>query len=347
MARNRHLRPRPSTPDLKLALREAPLTAAADPASPPETPTTSPHATRKSSQKPRHQPPPFHDFLLPGLDDSHIRPLGHGHLFSYQPRLGPEGLSPRSASSSSDADDESGSVGSSLHAEANGRSSPEQSEADEQQCRLPDSESESSSDEEGSTCAAATHVETELIVEEIDPMDSDYEGLDTLFPNDIDSERSRSQTRPELDGQVLDHLRKLNCSNEASDDDARSSSSSSSSSLSRDSAEIAFYARQAELKRIRRVSMSSSLGKRTHSEMSGDSDGDSTANDASDFPSSARRMRKRLHRTSLLFQDPPAPRIDELDEPDSSEDERRFAAGLALAHELPYFDIEIVEIESV
>jgi hypothetical protein len=267
-------------------------------------------------------------------------------MFSYQPRLGLEELSPRSASSSSDADDESGSVASSLHAEANIGSSPEQSESEEQQCRQPDSESEKSSADDDSIYVTTTHVETELVVEEIDPMDSDYEGLDILFPNDIDSNRSHSRTRPELDGHVLDHLRKLNCSNDVSDDDAQSTSSSSSSSISRDSAEIAFYKRQAELRRIRRVSMSSSLGKRTHSEMSGDSDGDSTANDASDIPSSARRMRKRLHRTSLLFQDPPAPRIDELDEPDSSEDERRFAAGLALAHELPYFDIEVVEIES-
>jgi hypothetical protein len=262
-------------------------------------------------------------------------------LFSYQPRLGPGELSPRSASSSSDADDESGSVGSSLHAEPNAGSSPEQSEAEELQCRQPDSESDSSDDD--SVHVTASHLAAELVVEEIDHMDSDYEGLDILFPNDIDSNRSRSRTRPELDGNVLEHLRRLNCSNEASDDE--STSSSSSSSISRDSAEVAFYKRQAELKRIRRVSMSSSLGKRTHSEMSGDSDGDSTA-DAGELPSSARRMRKRLHRTSLLFQDPPAPRIDELDEPDSSEDERRFAAGLALAHELPYFDIEVVEIES-
>lgn len=341
MARNKHLRRRPSTPNLKLAQRETPLTA--DPASPPETPTTSPDAARKSSQKPRHQPPPFHAFQVDGTDT--IRPLGYGHLFSYQPRLGPEEMSPRSASSS-DADDESGSVGSSLHAEAHAGSSPEQSDGEEPQCRQPDTDSEGSSDGHSSIHITTTHVEAELVVEEIDPMDSDYEGLDTLFPNDIDSNRSRSRPRPELDGNMLDHLRKLNCSNEVSDDDARSSSSSSSSSVSRDSAEIAFYKRQADLKRMRRVSMSSSLGKRTHSELSGDSDGDSTTHDAGDLPSSARRMRKRLHRTSLLFQDPPAPRIDELDEPDSSEDERRFAAGIALSHELPYWDIEVVEIES-
>lgn len=255
-------------------------------------------------------------------------------------------MSPRSVSSSSDADDESGSVASSLHAEANVGSSHEQSDTEEQQCRQPDSDSDESSEDGDLIHDTTTRVDAELIVEEIDPMDSDYEGLDILFPNDIDSDHSHSAPRPELDGHVLDHLRKLNCSAEASGDDAESTSSSSSSSISRDSAEIAFYKRQAELKRIRRVSMSSSLGKRTHSEMSGDSDGDSTANDASDIPSSARRMRKRLHRTSLLFQDPPAPRIDELDEPDSSEDERRFAAGLALAHELPYWDIEVVEIES-
>ena len=343
MARARHLRRRPSTPELKLVQRELPLTA--DPTSPPETPTTSPHATRKSSLKPRHQLPPFYGADPSVSNDSNIRPLGHGHAFSYRPRLGPGELSPRSASSS-DADDESDSVRSSLHAEANPGSDPEQSENESPKGRQPDTESEASSDTQTSEHGSANPEKADLVVEEVDAMDSDYEGLDILFPAEVESNRSRSRSRPELDGIMMDHLRKLNCSKEVSDDDAASSASSSDSSISRDSAEIAVYKRKAELKRMRRVSMSSSLGKRTHSELSGDSDGDSVT-DVNELPSSARRMRKRLHRTSLLFQDPPAPRIEELEEPDSSEDERRFAAGLALSHELPYFDIEVVEIETI
>lgn len=378
MVRHKHLRQRPSTPNLKASYSASahsppltlnspssasskPLTAVAvprtaDPASPPETPTTSPHTTRKSSQKPRHQPPPFHDFdalhVFVGNEDINIRPLGHGHKFSYRPK--PSDPSPRS-SSSSEADDESDSVASSIGAEPNADSSPEQSDNGHAEYDETSSESGSGSDSEvhsnakGQRTAQASRLNatvTEILVEEIDPMDSDYEGLDALFPHEVESVRSNSRSRPTPEAVVLDTFERLNCSNEASNDDAWSTTSSSSSSISQDSAELAFYRRQVELKRMRRLSMSS-LGKRTHSEISGGSDDETGINDVNELGSSAQRMRKRLHRTSLLFQDPPAPRIDELDEPDSSEDERRdIIAGLSLAHELPYYDIEVVEIES-
>jgi hypothetical protein len=55
-------------------------------------------------------------------------------------------------------------------------------------------------------------IESELIVEEIGPMDSEYEGLETLLPDDTDSNRSRSQTRPEPIGQFLNSPRDLHVS---------------------------------------------------------------------------------------------------------------------------------------
>jgi hypothetical protein len=132
---------------------------------------------------------------------------------------------------------------------------------------------------------------------------------------------------------MMQDLKNLNCSAEASDND-----------VAADPEEEAFLRRQQELKRIRRVSMSSSFGKRTHSELSDSDDDVGSFLDVNEMGSSARRMRKRLHRGSLLFQDPPAPRIDELDEPDSSEDE--FIAEQSLAAELPYWTMEIMEVDS-
>lgn len=92
--------------------------------------------------------------------------------------------------------------------------------------------------------------------------------------------------------------------------------------------------------------MSSSVGKRTHSELS-DSEDEWGPLDVNDVGSSARRLRKRLHRSSLLFHDPPE-QIIELDEPNSSEDERAAAKQgpwLSLAQELPYWHMEVMEIE--
>jgi hypothetical protein len=126
-------------------------------------------------------------------------------------------------------------------------------------------------------------------------------------------------------------MRNLNCDTETSDEEEP------------DVTEETFYKWQRYL-RSRRVSLSSSIGKRTFSERSSDSDdSDGAGLDVNEVGSSARRMRKRLHRGSLLFQDPPEPRIDELEEPNSSEDE--LLAGQSLAQELPYWTLEIMEME--
>ncbi|KAG6317772.1 hypothetical protein E4U22_005935 [Claviceps purpurea] len=152
-------------------------------------------------------------------------------------------------------------------------------------------------------------------IEEIDPMDSGCEGLEILHPTEIETVCSRSCScrRKGFERDVLRDFKNLTCNNGTWDDE-----SDETCCLSE---EARFRQRQKDLRRIRRLSMSSSYGKRTHSEMSGGSESsEAGALDVSDAGSSARRMRKRLRRGSLLFQDPPAPRIDELDEPDSSEE---------------------------
>lgn len=345
MARRKSLRRRPSTPNLRLHQNHT-----ADPASPPETPTHSPLVSRKISLKPRHQPP-FFDFSQPLTQDPSIKPVGNGHQFSYQPALAADQLSPRSSSSSSSppadsADDnltESASIGSLPNSSGQDHSVDDVSIGDDDD---DDDEEDSESDSDQSEAGnlgdkTSVHVKVtttfvcDFTIEDIGPHDTGHEGLEVLYPTEIESNRSRSRSRhnDHLDTMMMQDLKNLNCSAEASDND-----------VAADPEEEAFLRRQQELKRIRRVSMSSSFGKRTHSELSDSDDDVGSFLDVNEMGSSARRMRKRLHRGSLLFQDPPAPRIDELDEPDSSEDE--FIAEQSLAAELPYWTMEIMEVDS-
>jgi len=245
------------------------------------------------------------------------------------------------AASSDEADD--GDDSGSDDSEGDGDPDDEPARRSDRISQSAPSASESSSDADDSIAhgpiyVSRTTVECDFIIEDIDPMDSECEGLDVLHPTEIESNRSRSRSRhKDLDKGMMQNLRNLNCSNEASDDESTSPPEDD---------EEAFYQRRQELRRFRRVSMSSSFGKRTHSELSSDSDNDDGPLDVNDVGSSARRMRKRLHRGSLLFQDPPEPRIDELEEPDSSEDDDGYAAVNSLARELPYYTMEIMEVES-
>ncbi|GJN71443.1 hypothetical protein PLIIFM63780_006225 [Purpureocillium lilacinum] len=372
----------PSTPaDLKLSwdgLRPHGATTG-DPTSPPDTPMASPLLARKNPL----QQAAFYRFSRPLAQDPNIKPVGNGHQFSYRPRVGPPQLSPRSSASSSSSSDaaaedsdsdielpeqgiESHSLANSPGADAasdaassdeaddgddsgsddsegDGDSDDEPARRSDRRSQSAPSASESSSDADDSVAhgpiyVSRTTVECDFIIEDIDPMDSECEGLDVLHPTEIESNRSRSRSRhKDLDKGMMQNLRNLNCSNEASDDESTSPPEDD---------EEAFYQRRQELRRFRRVSMSSSFGKRTHSELSSDSDNDDGPLDVNDVGSSARRMRKRLHRGSLLFQDPPEPRIDELEEPDSSEDDDGYAAVNSLARELPYYTMEIMEVES-
>ncbi|KAG6010578.1 hypothetical protein E4U21_005931 [Claviceps maximensis] len=182
------------------------------------------------------------------------------------------------------------------------------------------------------SASSSSNLVCNFVIEEMDPMDSDCEGLDILLPTEIESNSSRSRSRHGgIDRGMVRDFKNLNCSNETSEDE--------------DGELQVFRRRQMEMRRIRRASMSSSFGKRTYSELSSDSDeSDAGGMDVNAIGSSARRLRKRLHRGSLLFQDPPAPRIDELDEPDSSAEE--YDAADPFARELPYFTIKIMEMDS-
>lgn len=367
MPPSRRLHRRPSTPNLN---HHQSFTA--DPASPPETPTTSPQFSRKISLKPRHQDDPYFS-LAPSLaNDPNIKPVGNGHQFSYQPTLGPEQLSPRSSSSSSVAVEDSpgdespgsASLGSLPNAptasqsryqafltrqsQSNDSDADEEDDDDEEDEYDDEDEEDEDEDEEGARdqrvtarpglatgVSPAAALFWDFILEEVDPMDNTPDALDVLYPDEIESARSRSSSWHkdfrDLDRSMMRDLSNLNCSNEASDNEPEF-----------DLEEDIFLKRQQEMRRLRRVSMSSSVGKRTHSELS-DSDDDFGPLDVNEVGSSARRLRKRLHRGSLLFHDPPE-QIEELDEPNSSEDE--FQAGQSLAQELPYWTMEIMEMES-
>ncbi|KAL6870434.1 hypothetical protein J3F83DRAFT_680765 [Trichoderma novae-zelandiae] len=347
-----------STPNLKLSPAHVSALQTADPASPPDTPIASPHFARKNA------PAAFYLFANALAQDPNIRPYGSGHQFSYRPL---EQLSPQS-SSSSDADEEdasddesseSASVVSLPESPARAQrfptgknaSAPHELDAcadaeSDAGCGLePEADDRAESDKAkrtGSTHGPATSILDDMCsftIEDVDPMDSECEGLDVLRPVEIESDsessRSRSASRhKDLDRGMMEDLENLHCSNEASDNEAEPEE---------DDAESEFMRRQQELKRIRRVSMSSSFGKRTHSELS-DSDDNDCALDVNEAGSSASRFRKRVHRGSLLFQDPPAPRIEELEEPNSDEDE--YASDIRIAQELPYHAMEAMDTDS-
>lgn len=333
MAKIKQGRPAPS---LKLS---STIGSATDPTSPPDTPTVRDHRQHPASRAPLYR------FSRPLSQDPNIKPVGKSHAFSYQPSLGPERLSPRSSSSAADDDDLGLAASSAGLQHVDAHSLPASYAADVSGDGEPgsdDAEVDADSDPSGSGSDSGCDrdpdswrsvVEVDFVIEDVDPMDSDCDGLEMLLPTEIESMRSRSRSRhKDLDTAMMQDLRNLNCSNEASDNDHE-----------------AFLQRRQELRRHRRVSMSSSFGKRTHSELSDDSDYDEAGSlDVNDVGSCARRMRKRLHRSSLLFQDPPEPRIDELEEPASSDDDddEDYAADSCLARELPYYTMHIIEMES-
>lgn len=184
-----------------------------------------------------------------------------------------------------------------------------------------------------------------ITLEEICSELDDCDGLEVLLPTEIESPRSGASSVAgevrELPTHILSDLRKLNCEID-SEEEACASPPLSPNTIAEMENEESFYRWQAELRR-RRISMSSSMGKRTHSEMSADSDVEEDEElDVNDVGFSARRMRKK-HRGSLLFQDPPEPRIEELEEPSSDEDETR--ENQARNMEMPFASVEIIEVE--
>ena len=339
-------------------------------------PTRSPDAASTAGGAQAHSQPHLFNCRSYSRHHRNIKPLGQGHKFSYQPSPDPEDQSlgspsppppspPASYSDVAETTNHRFISGASDNWPRAHNSLPESiSEANDSDREVvngahlefvTDSNSlasdnwaafSSTSGEIVSANIAEIHspsprnqsetLTCNLVIEEIDLMDSESEALEVLMPTEIESARSRSQSRRllHLDKEMMKSLKNLNCSNQSSENEEPSETSE----------EKEFRIRQQELRRLRRISMSSSFGKRTHSEMSDSEDDDRDVLDVNDVGSSAKRMRKRLHRGSLLFQDSHAPRIDELDEPDSSDNE--CAIANSLARELPFWASEIMEISS-
>lgn len=182
-----------------------------------------------------------------------------------------------------------------------------------------------------------------LVIEELsDFRDSDNERPDVIRPTaieDAESDRSRSRPRhpPEGYQRVVRGISNLNCSD-----------SSEESDFDFDEVEHQEFLRKSrEAKRHKRMT-SGSIGKRSITEsLGGDSDHEDLNKpflSAEEAGSSARRLRRKIgNRHSLQFQDPP-PGIEELDEPESSEDE--YLISEALARELPYYEYSVMQIDS-
>ncbi|KAK3941316.1 hypothetical protein QBC46DRAFT_103833 [Diplogelasinospora grovesii] len=312
---------RPKTPNLK-------FTHSVGPSSPPQTPrATSPVLDRKSSNpKLRSMLPQNPSRRPPMASVSNIRPVGDGPNFSFTRAIRPEQLSPQDSSSSADSSSDS--------------------EADESEA-VP---SRSVSPEQPDPAPPAPQARTERIVtqaaftveEMSDFSGSDEERLDVVRPDAIEyaesdrESRARSRNPPEIDQTVMYNLGNLNCSDESDETDI-------------DEADYREFLLKQRAERRRKRMTSGSIGKRTISESIGS---DTDLEDlkpfflgADEVGSSARRLRRRLgDRRSLLFQDPPPPRIEELEEPDSSDDELHVSE--TLARELPYYEYVSMEIDS-
>lgn len=174
----------------------------------------------------------------------------------------------------------------------------------------------------------------------------DEERVSAVRPHTIDecpdSPRGLA-LRTEIDQTLMYQFPQLDCS------DASASDASDSSDLDADGEfEEQLMKRRAE--RRRRRMTAGSIGKRTITESIGsDSDMEDHRSqipfflDPSQAGSSARRLRRKVgNRTSLLFHDPPMPRIDQMDEPPTSGDE--FLDDDALK-ELPYYKLDYITME--
>jgi hypothetical protein len=180
-----------------------------------------------------------------------------------------------------------------------------------------------------------------FVVEEMGNFeDGDEERHSALRPDyfeypESDRSRSRSRNPPEIDQTVMYKFRNLDCSDESDETD-----------FDDDDDYQQFLIKRRLEKRRKRMS-SGSIGKRSITESIGsDTDMEDLKVqylDATQAGSSARRLRRKLgNRQSLQFQDPPLPRIDQADEPDTSDDE--FLDDDALK-ELPYYTLDYITME--
>jgi hypothetical protein len=170
--------------------------------------------------------------------------------------------------------------------------------------------------------------------------DGDEERLGALRPDhfeypESDRSRSRSRNPPEIDQTVMYKFRNLDCSDESDEADVE------------DDDDYQQFLIKTRLEKRRKRMSSGSIGKRSITESIGsDTDMEDLKVqylDATQAGSSARRLRRKLgNRQSLQFQDPPLPRIDQADEPDTSDDE--FLDDDALK-ELPYYTLDYITME--
>ncbi|KAH6847274.1 hypothetical protein B0I37DRAFT_141196 [Chaetomium sp. MPI-CAGE-AT-0009] len=304
------------------------------PSSPPETPrTASPVFGRKSSPRPGERPPRIP--LRPMAPPLSTRQAVNGLNFGHSTTIRPEQLSPRSTSSSSAPSSDSSDSSDSEASEPRNAAVPSPSAATE---RRP---APAPLAPEARIGRIVTQAEfTEFIVEELSDFgDSDDERPGVVRPCAIeyaesDRSRSTSRTRPEIDQKMMFNLGNLNCSD--------------SDETDLDEHEYQEFLIQRRIAARHKRMTSGSIGKRTISESIGsDTDREDIRSflGAEEAGSTARRLRRRVgDRRSLQFSDPLAPRIDELDEPGSSDDE--ILAGESLARELPYYEYVSMEVDS-
>lgn len=187
--------------------------------------------------------------------------------------------------------------------------------------------------------------------------ESDYEGFDSdcesvLRPHqyeDAESEKARStrasSPHHELDDGVVNGLRDLDCGTEERDEEEERE---------------AWEKKRREEKRMKRRS-SGSVQKRSLAQSIGsdtdDEDLQPVFEGANEAGSSARRLRRKVagERTSLIFDDPPVGRIEEVEEPDSCEEvvavgeveeESEDEDGEAWDREMPFYGQEDMDLDS-
>ncbi|TLD29163.1 hypothetical protein PspLS_03385 [Pyricularia sp. CBS 133598] len=190
-------------------------------------------------------------------------------------------------------------------------------------------------------CVVTAQVTVETLeIREYD--DSDDDDCVVIHPDvieDADSEssrsRSRSRSRQRRDSNMASEMRDLNVFASSDEDDLEET-------------EYERKMREHREERRRARMNSGSITKRTISERGSDSDSEDLANGhglpSPHDPTDAahRRLRRRLARNSVLFHKPAAPKIDEADEPDSSDEER----DVLLARELSFFNYIFMEVDS-
>nr|XP_036577375.1 uncharacterized protein CTRU02_12608 [Colletotrichum truncatum]KAF6784346.1 hypothetical protein CTRU02_12608 [Colletotrichum truncatum] len=190
---------------------------------------------------------------------------------------------------------------------------------------------------------------------DFDPMDQDRTGF--IGPSGFSSPACPQSPPPtttmsnELPNAFLQDMRSFNFSESSSDSD-ESDSSATFTEFARVQRERRKQ-RKAQRSHDSGISISngSSFGKRTVSERSDSDNEDLALFNPESVGSTARRLRRRVgDRRSFLsmsFQDPPPPRINELEEPESeTEDTLPFKNREKLARELPYWSVEIMDYDS-